>query len=130
MLVPGVGALLFKPLHHIAERAKIFETFAAGIAIKNDDGHAPETLTRNAPVRALFDHFVHAVFAPGGKPFHLMDFLERFLAKSFLVAVGGLVHLDEPLLSGAEDDRIVTAPAMGVAVPVIVVAEKRAAVGE
>src|SRR5579862_4020245 len=40
----------------------------------------------------------------------------------------GLVHADEPLLGGAEDHGIVTAPAMRVAVLVFVITKKRAAI--
>ena len=40
--------------------------------------HAPEALPRNAPIRALLDHFVHALFAPRGNPLDAVDFFQRF----------------------------------------------------
>ncbi len=87
-------------------------------------------LARDAPVRALLNHFVHSVFAPGGNPFHSVNFFERFLAQRFLVAVGGLVHFDEPLFRRAENHRVVAAPAVRVAMLVFVVAQQRAAISE
>src|SRR5438270_8133470 len=59
-----------------------------------------------------------------------MNFFERFLAQRFLPTVRRLVHFDEPLLGGTENHRIVAAPAMRVSVPVIVMAEERAALLE
>src|SRR6202162_3454981 len=44
--------------------------------------------------------------------------------------MGGLVHLDEPLLGGAKDDRIVAAPAVRITVLVRMMAQQRAAIGE
>src|SRR5713226_5556729 len=130
VFVPGVGAFFFKPFHDIAQRFEIFEALSASLAVEDDDRHTPEALARDAPVRTLFNHFVHAVFAPGGEPFHLMNFLKRFLAERFFFSVGRLVHLDEPLLGGAEDYRIVAAPAVRVTVLVLVVAQQRAAIAE
>jgi len=120
VLVPGVGAFFFKPFHDIAQRFEILQALSATLAVENDDGHAPETLARDAPIRALLDHLVHAVFAPRGNPFDAVDFFERFLAQGFFFSVSGLVHFDEPLLGGAKDYRIVAAPAMRVAVLVII----------
>src|SRR5690349_252676 len=70
MFIPGVSAFFLTPFQNIAECLVILEARAARLAIKHDDGHAPETLPRNGPIRPLGDHFVHAVFAPCGKPFH------------------------------------------------------------
>src|SRR5438270_7487444 len=130
MLVPGVGTFFFEPLQNVAQRLVILETLSAALAIKNDDRDAPEALPRNSPVRPLLDHFVHAIFTPGGDPLDLMNFLERFLAQGFLPTVRRLVHFDEPLLGGAENHRIVAAPAMRVSVLVVVMAEERAALLE
>src|SRR5258708_28311072 len=112
VLVPGVRAFLFKPTHHVAQRLVIFEARPAGLTIKNDDWHAPEALARNGPVRAFLNHVVHALFAPGGDPFYVADFVERFLAQSCGAAVCSRVHLDEPLLSGTKNYGIVAAPTM------------------
>ena len=82
MFVPGIGAFFIEPRDDVAERFEVFETLAAAIAIKNDDGRAPEALARNAPVGAMLDHFVHAIFAPRRNPFHAVDLFESFFAKS------------------------------------------------
>src|SRR5207249_11005005 len=64
VLVPGVGAFLFKPFDDIAQSFEIFEARATTFTIKNDDRHAPEALAGDAPIRALLNHFAHAGFAP------------------------------------------------------------------
>src|SRR5262245_42377916 len=78
--------------------------------VERDDGHTPDALARDAPVGAGGDHVVDTLLAPGGQPFHLADRFERTLAK--VVAL----HPDEPLFGRAEDGRVVTTPAMRVAV--------------
>src|SRR6267154_1078584 len=130
VLVPSVRAFLFKPTHHVAQRLVIFEAGAARLTIKNDNRHSPEALARNSPVRALFDHVVHAVFAPGGNPFNVADFVERFLAQSCGAAVCSRVHLDEPLLSGTKNYGIVAAPTMRITVLIVVMSEQRATIGQ
>src|SRR5882672_7529489 len=130
VLVPGVRAFLFKPTHHVAQRLEIFEAGAARLTIKNDDRHAPEALPRNSPVRALFNHVVHAIFAPGGNPFNMADFVERFLPQSCGAAVCRRVHLDEPLLGRTKNYGIVAAPTMGITVLIVVMSEQRATIGQ
>src|SRR2546425_9705834 len=137
MAIPGVSALFFKPANNIAESGEIPELLAAGVAVENDDGHAPEALAGNAPVGPARDHVVHALLAPGGTPLDPANFLERLLAKRFgcstsraLSGACDLIHLDEPLLGGAEDHRIVAAPAVRVAVRIVRGGKKRAALAE
>ncbi len=130
VFVPGVSALFFKPLHHVAQRHKIIELLAARIAEKHDNRHTPEALPRNAPVRPLLDHFVDTFFAPAGNPLNLVNFLQRFLAQRLFRTVRGLIHLDEPLLRGAKDYRIVAAPAVRVAMLIRMVPQQRAMFGE
>src|SRR6267154_5641156 len=130
MFVPGVGAFLFEPLDDVAQCFEVFKALAATFAIKNDDGRAPEALARNAPIRAMLDHFVHAIFAPGRNPFHTVDLFESFFPKSFRFPFSGCIHSDEPLFGSAKDDGIVAAPAMWIAVLVRMMAEERAVIGE
>src|SRR5262249_50569990 len=130
MRVPGVGAFLFEPLHHVAKRGEVLQLPAAALAEEHDDGHAPEALARDTPVRALFDHFVDTVLAPAGNPFHAVNFLERFLAKRLLPTVRRLIHVYEPLFRGPENDRMVTAPAVWVAVLIRMVAQQGAAIAQ
>src|SRR5258705_1006301 len=130
MLVPGVRAFLFKPTHHVAQRLVIFEARAASLTIKNDDRHAPEALARNSPVWALFNHVVHAIFAPGGNPLNVADFVERFLAQSCGAAVCRRVHLDKPLLGRTKNYGIVAAPTMRITVLIVVMSEQRSTIGQ
>ena len=130
VFVPSVGTFFFEPLQDIAQRGEIVKLFAAAFAEEHDDRNAPEALARDAPVGTLLDHFVDAIFAPGGNPFDVVNFFERFGAKGFGGAVGGLVHFDKPLLGGTKNDGIVAAPAMRIGVLIGVMAEKRAAIGE
>ena len=109
-LVPDVGGVLGKELHDAVQDFAVGERFAAMVAVEDDDGHAPHTLARNAPIRARGDHVGDALLAPFGHPAHLADGFERVLPE--IVAV----HADEPLLGGAEDGRLVAAPAMRIAV--------------
>src|ERR1700747_1705885 len=85
------------------------EPLAAGVAIENDQRHAPKALSRNAPVGTLGDHFVQTAFAPLRLPFHFFDFAERVQAK--IVAI----ESDEPLLGSAKDHGIVAGPEVGIA---------------
>src|SRR2546428_11076783 len=103
MAIPGVSALFFEPANNIAESGEIPELLAAGVAVENDDGHAPEALAGNAPVGAARDHVVDALLAPGGDPLDLANFLERFLGERFGFGTSrapsrgrDLIHLDEP----------------------------------
>ncbi len=78
---------------------------AAG-AVKRDDRHAPVALAGDAPVRPLLHHVADALFAPGRDPAHLADRFQRLFAETVLI------ERDEPLRRGAEDDRVVAAPAV------------------
>src|SRR6266700_7575969 len=78
MFVPGVRAFLLEPSDDIAKCDVILELFAAALAEEHDDGHTPKALTRDTPVRAFFDHFVDAVFAPAWNPFDVMNLSECF----------------------------------------------------
>src|SRR6202034_2471068 len=108
--VPGVGAFALEKRKYVAQGLEIVQLLAAIFAIEHDQRHAPESLARNAPIGAVGDHAVHAVASPAGNPLHFLDFGERILAEIFLV------EADEPLLGGAEDHRILAAPAVRVAV--------------
>src|SRR5262245_23142755 len=122
MLVPGVRALFREPLDHVAEGFKILKLLAAAIAEENDNRHAPETLAGNAPVGTFFDHLVDPVFAPGGNPLHLVNFIERFLAQGLQTVRRNGVHSNEPLLGSTENYRTVATPAMRVTVFVRMIA--------
>ena len=104
--------------------------FAAALAEEHDDGHTPKALARDAPVRAFFDHFVDAVFAPAWNPFDVLNLSECFRTQRLFAVGRDRLHANEPLLCGAKDHRIVAAPAVRIAVLVGMMAEQRVAIGE
>ena len=115
----------------MTQRDGILKLEAARIAIKNNQRHAPEALAGNAPVRASRDHFAHAFAAPCREPFHFFDFLEgagtqrRCFRRGDRGGTG--IHLNKPLLGGAENHRIVAAPAMRIAVRDFLLADEHVA---
>ena len=123
MEVPGVGALFFEAIDDALVDGFVVEGFAALIAEEDGNGNAPDALAGDAPVGASGDHVGDALFAPGGIPDDLLDFVEGALAEGGDGAVfggrfrkHGGVHADEPLLGGADDDGVVAAPAVRVGV--------------
>ncbi len=104
--IPDVGGVLAEEVDDAVENGAIGQRLAAGVAIEDDDGHAPDALARDAPIGAGGDHVGDALFAPGGDPADLLDGVERALAEIVVL------HADEPLLGGAEDGRVVAAPAV------------------
>ena len=118
---PCVGALAVEQVDHRVERLLRRDGRAALRALEHGDGHAPRALARDAPVGTVGHHGADAVLGPGGDPFHAMlDGLERVLAQAVLV------HGHEPLVGGAEDDRLVAAPAVRVAVRDLLFRHQRA----
>ena len=114
MDVPGVGAFFFEEVDDALVDGLVVEGFAAFVAEEDGDGDAPDALAGDAPVGAGGDHVGDALFAPGGVPFHFLDVLQRAAAQGSTLQ--GRFHGDEPLVSGAEDNRIVTAPAVRIGV--------------
>ena len=125
-LGPGFDAALFDEFGdavHDLERLRM--EFARGLVHEEGKRHAPVALTRNAPVRTVFDHRVEAVDAPLREELRRLDARERRVAQSALfggktenaLRVGvGRVHADEPLRGRAVDERRLVAPAVHVAV--------------
>src|SRR5271166_2505679 len=106
---------------------RIAHKFAAAFALEHGNGHTPDALARDAPVGPAGNHVGDALLAPGGVPlFYLLDLPQCPCAQSALLGQR-IVHLDEPLLGGAEDDRIVAAPAMRIGVLDFLVTEQDAA---
>ena len=108
--IPNIGGVFAKFGNDAVEDFLVGERLAAGFTIENSDGYAPNALARDAPIGTRGDHVGHALFAPGGKPFDLLDSFERVRTEVFAI------HADEPLFGGAEDNGIVAAPAMWIAV--------------
>ena len=117
---PDVGRVLFEKIDHAVEDLAIGQRFAAGRTIEDDDRHAPDALARDAPVGPAGDHVRDAFFAPLGNPFDAFDGVERALAQAVVI------HPDEPLVGGAEDGRVVAAPAVRIGVFDVLDREQRA----
>ena len=60
---------------------RVFQRLAALAAKEDGDGHAPDALTRDAPVGTGGDHVGNAFLAPGGVPGDSLDFFEGSLAE-------------------------------------------------
>src|ERR1700693_1259754 len=103
------------------QRPEISELAAAGLAIKNNQGNAPKALARNAPVRPLGDHVVDALPTPLRRPLHTLNFRKCLLPQIFVI------EANEPLLGRPEDHRVVTAPAMWIAVRKFPLADQHSA---
>ena len=107
---PEIGALSAHPLDDPLQNLRGEEHRAALPAVKGHDGHAPGPLAGDAPVRAPLHHLVDALPAPAGNPGDPVDGRQGLAPK----VVGR--HGDEPLLRGPEDDGLLAAPAVRVAV--------------
>src|SRR5207244_6390656 len=101
---PGIRAGAGDEFDDLAIDIRIVQRLVAALTKKNRDGYAPNALAGDAPVRPGSDHVGGAIFAPGWIPFHFLDFLQSTATQC--AAVQRSFHGDEPLLSGAEDDRI------------------------
>ncbi|MCY1405763.1 hypothetical protein D9M71_210090 [compost metagenome] len=125
-LEPGLDAFLLDALGHFFHQldgARVQLT--GGLVQEERDRYAPVALARDAPVRAAGDHAVQACLAPGGNEFGLVDGGQGAVAqRGALLRL--FVHADEPLRSGAVDQRSLVAPAMHVAVADDLVLEQRA----
>ncbi len=108
---PGVDALLLHPPGHLLDEGRGIGVQLARLLVdQQGNGHAPGPLARDTPVRAVAHHAIDAGLAPVGHPVHLGDIAQGGLAQPLLL------HADEPLGRGAEDDGGLVAPAVGIAV--------------
>ena len=105
---PGVGALFGKEVRDGLDGLVGADGLAAVLAVEHGDGQAPAALTGDAPVGALADHALHAVDAPARDPAHVVARGAGLILKR--------VDRAEPLRGGAEDDGLLAAPAVRIAV--------------
>ena len=122
---PGVGALLVEELDDSVERGVVHDLLAAVGAGVARDGHTPVALTADAPVGTLLDHGADAVCRVGRIP---LDVLADLLAS--LLAQTGLVHRDKPLVGSTEEHRVLTAPAVRIAVRDLLLEDQGAALAQ
>ena len=96
---------------HVLDQPLLHEQRGARRAVEGHDRHAPDALARDDPFGAVRDHVEDALLAPVRDPVDLVpDGVERALAQAVLV------QRDEPLLGGAEERRVLAAPAMRIRV--------------
>ena len=107
LVEPGVGAFLAEHLGNSGDGLVGHHGLAAVLAVHHRNGQTPTALAGNAPVGALPDHALHAVDTPAGDPADLVA------GGAGLVLEG--VHRAEPLGGGPEDDGVLAAPAVGIA---------------
>ena len=117
---PDIRAVFFHHRHQVVEDVLREQFVFAFGAVENRDRNAPQPLSGNAPVRAVFHHTVDAVAPPGGDPLHLVDGRQRLFAQVVLL------HGDKPLLGRTEDNGLFTAPAVRVGMLHGNVSQKRA----
>ena len=104
---PGVGALFAEEVGNGLDGLIGTDGLAAVLAVEHGDGQTPAALARDAPVGALADHALHALNAPRRDPAHVV----ARGAGLFLEGIDGA----EPLRGGAEDDGVLAAPAVRIA---------------
>ena len=109
-LEPDIGAVLPDQPDDVVEDLLGHQLALALLAVEHRDRNAPEALAGDAPVGAVLDHPVDPVPSPGGDPGHVVDGRQGLLPEVVFL------HGDEPLLGGAEDDRLLAAPAVGIGV--------------
>src|SRR5207244_12143333 len=92
--IPGIGAEAAEEVNHFAIERRIIQRLAATFAQEHGDGHAPDTLARDAPVRASGDHVGDTLLAPGWIPLHFLDLIQ--CAPAQRAARQRRFHRDEP----------------------------------
>ena len=123
---PRVGALRVEQVDHRVERLLGGHGAAALGALEHGDGHAPRALARDAPVGAVGHHAIRCGSSPTRESIPPRSRWRRSAFSRRRV----LVHGHEPLVGGAEDDRLVAAPAVRVAVQDLLLGHERAALAQ
>ena len=123
MSPPCIGAFLFKPVSNSIDGSFVNQMLAAFVAIEYGNGHAPNTLTADAPVMAVANHVVDALLAPGGNPFYIVS---NSLQGVITEAINGC----EPLGGCTEDDGVLAAPAVCVLVLNVFLAQQAVQLGQ
>ncbi len=118
--IPGVDAPLFDaPRDGLDEAGAVRVQFAAFPVHEQRDRHTPGPLARDAPVRPVLHHAGDARLPPVRYPFDLPDLAQCRRAQVILL------HADEPLRRGAEDDRRLVPPAVRITVPELLFVQQR-----
>ncbi len=123
---PGFDALLLYGRSGLFEDVLVHEWLTAFRAAQHRDGRAPDALAADTPVRPARDHRVDAVAALGGHPLSAVDAIQTEFPQALARVEELVVHGDEPLLCGAEEDGRLRAPAVGIAVGQLLLVQQRA----
>ena len=115
---PRTGADLGEALRHVARDVRIENRFVARGADDRGNRRAPDALARDAPLGMVLDHLALTHAAPLRHVVDAVDGFDRARAQPVLI------HRDEPLRGGAEDHRVVAAPAVRIRVLVIFRAQR------
>ena len=110
-VVPDVGGVLGEQVHHAVEDLAVGERLAALLAVEDDDAARPRRAGARCTSRAGSRPCSRCAPRPRPESTSLC-----WMASSAWRAQIVPVHADEPLLGGAEDGRVVAAPAVRVAV--------------
>src|SRR5262249_24674113 len=107
--------------------------------IKSRDGNAPRALPRDAPIRSALHGGLDAALAPIGDPVDPVDFVESALAEgprlrgtlfrrgwisSGIFSRHLVVNLDEPVVHRAKNNGCLAAPAVRIAVVIVLLVQK------
>ncbi len=107
---PGVRALLGRDIPRQGGHPRVQYQLAAPRAVQPRNRHPPSALAREAPVRSQLEHVGHALPPPDRDPLHPVHRLQAPLPQVVTV------HVQEPLLGGAEYHRLLAPPAVRVRV--------------
>ena len=86
----------------------IYDGLFAVLAVDDRDRHTPGTLTGNAPVAAVTNHALDALFAPCRNPLDIFDCFDCLILKT--------VYRAEPLFSCTVNDWLMATPAVRILV--------------
>ena len=122
--LPGFNAAFFDTLRDLFKQfSRARMELPCFFMNRERHGHAPLTLARQRPVRAVGDHGVKLCATPGGVEGCCVDPCQRAFAQRRAAVFGLHVHAGEPLAGGVENDRGFVAPAMHIAERVLVHAQ-------
>ena len=126
---PAVGALAPEQCNDSVERRVVHDRFAAVFAGESRNRNAPVALAGDAPVRTALHHGPDALHSMRRIERDLRELVERLFAQRVTV-VERFVHRDEPLARRAEDDGLLAAPAVRVAMVDVLVEDERTALAQ
>ena len=115
--LPGFDTAHFDALRDLFKQLRSPGVQSAGFTMdKKGHWHAPLSLSRQCPVRAIGNHRVQAGFAPCGVKPRGLDRGQRPFAQARTAIRRSDVHASEPLVGRPVNDRRLVAPTVHVGV--------------